>query len=75
MQTTTVHKARDLSSDERRAIEKLLGRQLQEDELVQVSAPVEEVGAKPNGGRASLPAWPGRAVGKLRREHIYDELR
>lgn len=62
MHTKTIHKASNLSPDERRAIEKLLGRKLQENETVQVSAPVEAVGAAPNGGKASLPAWPGRVL-------------
>ena len=75
MHTRTIHKASDLSPDERRAIENLLGRKLQENETVQVSAPVEAVGAAPNGGTTSLPAWPGQAIGKLRREDIYDDVR
>jgi hypothetical protein len=31
----------------------------------------EAVGAAPNGGKANLPVWPGRVIGKLRREDIY----
>lgn len=42
MQTSTVHKARELSPELRRAVENLLGRRLQEDETVQVSVPPVE---------------------------------
>lgn len=37
----TVHKASELSADERRVIERLLGRSLGEDEAFGLSAPVD----------------------------------
>ena len=42
MQNSTIHKARELSPELRRAVENLLGRRLQEDETVQVSVPPVE---------------------------------
>ena len=75
MQTTIVHKARDLSPEERKTIENLLGRKVQEDEVVQVSSSAEKAIAAPQNGSASLPKWPGRNIGDLRREDLYDDVR
>lgn len=74
METRTLHKACNLSPDERRIVESLLRRRLQDDEVVEVSSSAERMAAAPNNGRADLPAWPGRVIGDLRREDIYDDI-
>jgi hypothetical protein len=75
MQTSTVHKARELSPDERRAVENLLGRRLEEEETVRVSAPAESNLPVSRNAKVEIPAWPGRAIGDLRREDIYEDVR
>jgi len=75
MQTSTVHKARELSPDQRKAVENLLGRTLEEEETVRVSAPAESTSPVSRNAKVELPSWPGRAIGDLRREDIYDDVR
>lgn len=43
MPTSTIHKASELSPDERRTVERLLGRKLEEDETFGLSAPVGKI--------------------------------
>jgi hypothetical protein len=74
VRTHTEHKAQELSPDARRAVENLLGRRLQDNEVVQISSSSERVAAAPNNGRSILPVWPGGVIGDLRREDIYDDV-
>lgn len=65
-----VRKSHELSQEERRAIERLLGRTLRDGEAVTVSALMDDTAEKP---RATLPKWPGRVVGSLSRRDLYDD--
>ena len=74
MQTTT-HQARALTPDTRRALETLLGRALHEEETVTVTASNSEAALTGEKAPTSLPVWPGRVIGSLRRNDIYEDVR
>jgi hypothetical protein len=55
-------------------VENLLGRRLEEEETLRVSAPAESTAPVSRNAKVELPAWPGRVIGDLRREDIYDDV-
>ena len=53
-----IHKAKDLSQDQKNAIESLLGRSISENEAISVLAvPIDECGAFANTDSVSAPDW------------------
>jgi hypothetical protein len=53
-----IHKAKDLSQEQKNAIESLLGRAIAEDEAISVrTVPVDESGEFANTDSVSAPDW------------------
>jgi len=53
-----IHKAKDLSQEQKNAIESLLGRAIAENEAISVRAvPVDECGDFANADSVSAPEW------------------